>query len=235
MGGKVFDNFYRLVDDRQSADTSGTYLSDFRLTGVDEQRAVLCRSGSDESADVMLAGKVDDAVQLFERNISRKFQQDRLAYMLLLVSQDSEYGTQYLGSDASPVDGIVIGIRAERIVQVGNLRYSQGFVGRMIAVDIDTQYIFSVSFPFQVSSTAAFPGLLKPVRDTKAWSCGRRKMRGEGFPATFSGVTVPTSRNPKPKSLNSSKQLASLSKPADSPTRLPNVRFCHWKGAALGR
>lgn len=161
MGGKVFDNFYRLVDDRQSADTSGTYLSDFRLTGVDEQRAVLCRSGSDESADVMLAGKVDDAVQLFERNISRKFQQDRLAYMLLLVSQGSEYGTQYLGSDASPVDGIVIGIRAERIIQVGNLRYSQGFVGRMIAVDIDTQYIFSVSFPFQVFQYGSLSGIIE--------------------------------------------------------------------------
>ena len=47
---------------------------------------------------------------------------------------------------------------------------------------------------------------------------------GFGFPIWGNGVTVPISTKPKPKEPSSSNKVASLSKPAASPTGLGNFK-----------
>ena len=48
-------------------------------------------------------------------------------------------------------------------------------------------------------SAAANPPLLKPIRLTIAWSCGRRASRGRGLPGWGCAVTVPISTEPNPR------------------------------------
>lgn len=79
--------------------------------------------------------------------------------------------------------------------------------------------------------TASTPQLLKPVREINDSSSTNLKIRGEGFPDWLSGVTVPTSRKPKPKSANSSKASAFLSNPADSPIRFLNCKCPYENGS----
>jgi hypothetical protein len=67
------------------------------------------------------------------------------------------------------------------------------------------------------------PPLLNPSRLIKAWALGKRNMRGLGLPDCATGVTVPTSTNPKPMCCHASMQRAFLSKPAAKPIRLGNV------------
>ena len=98
----------------------------------------------------MLAGKVDNIAQLFYRYISRKLQKYRFANLLLFVCYCNQYGTEDFWSNASPVDCIIIGIFAESAVQICNFCSSQLFVGRIIGIDIDSQYIFPVLFLPQI-------------------------------------------------------------------------------------
>jgi hypothetical protein len=60
--------------------------------------------------------------------------------------------------------------------------------------------------------------LLKPILFIMAESDFNLNKRFFGFPACGLGVMVPISIKPNPKLLNSLNNLASLSKPAASPT-----------------
>ena len=68
------------------------------------------------------------------------------------------------------------------------------------------------------------PSLLNPIRFISACAEVSRNMRGRGFPDCGNGVTVPSSRNPKPSAASPSTAFASLSSPAARPTGLGNER-----------
>ena len=68
------------------------------------------------------------------------------------------------------------------------------------------------------------PPLLNPMRLTSACAEVIRNIRGRGFPDCGNGVTVPSSRNPKPSAASPSTAFASLSSPAARPTGLENER-----------
>ena len=74
------------------------------------------------------------------------------------------------------------------------------------------------------AATADAPGLGKPIRLSSARSRSTRKTRGGGLPGCGWAVTVPTSTKPKPSRPSPSKQLASLSSPAATPSGLGKLR-----------
>ncbi len=77
---------------------------------------------------------------------------------------------------------------------------------------------------FSLPASASRPSLLKPMRLIRALSAGSRNRRGCGLPSCATGVTVPTSMNPKPRQARPSMCFPSLSKPAARPTGLGKSR-----------
>src|SRR3954468_8514606 len=83
------------------------------------------------------------------------------------------------------------------------------------------------STPFQrarrtLRMNASTPTLLKPKRLMIAWRLSRRKRRGRALPGCGRGVTVPTSRKPKPSAPKASMCSAFLSSPAARPMGFAN-------------
>src|SRR5258706_13732801 len=70
------------------------------------------------------------------------------------------------------------------------------------------------------ASRRSTPSLLKPRRLMIASCSITRNMRGLGLPGCGRGVTVPTSRKPKPSAARASRYSPFLSRPAASPTGL---------------
>src|SRR5437868_6055693 len=72
-------------------------------------------------------------------------------------------------------------------------------------------------------ASSAAPWLLKPMRLMRASSAARRRRRGGSCPGCESGVTVPTSANPRPRAAQPRSASPSLSNPAPRPIRLRNA------------
>ena len=72
-------------------------------------------------------------------------------------------------------------------------------------------------FFLSLSTAAATPSLLNPIRLIIPLSSISRKSRFLGFPGCGLGVMVPISIKPKPKLDSSWYKVASLSKPAANP------------------
>ena len=71
------------------------------------------------------------------------------------------------------------------------------------------------------------PLLLKPSLLITACSLNRRKTLGLGLPICGRGVTVPTSKKPKPNSPKQSIKSPFLSSPAAVPSLFLNISPCN--------